>query len=459
MGSIRTPMAQTFVLGMIFFFTFTAYLTIQAFASDMYGQTLGSNTAFSIYALFTIACFISPSITNKLGCKNTMTLGVLGYASLVAASLIKFVDGTDKYNWLVIVGGCILGIGAALLWTAQGRLILQYSDGSDGGTLFSIFWALFNMSALVGGLLTFVYFGANETDDDSSDKDEGQGSATLYVIFLGFVLSGAFFTRFIVAPNDLERPADSKQRPFLDPLVAEKPLHHDIEQQKERHVSSEISGKNWVAEFIATIALFKTERMLLLATLFYYTGYNQPYQLNTFGNRFFTAQTLGLEMIIFYAAEIVGGLYIGQFLDKSSSSKELQRKAAKTCLLVFVVVTSVSFVLAFYLESKCAWKDENCVDKISYDSVDVILPTITYALWGFSDSQIQTYSYWLMGVLYETGDDQARAVGFYKMIQSAGWMVGFWFVPNDRMEPVLQMGGTTICFAIGLVLCLRELPK
>jgi len=48
----------------------------------------------------------------------------------------------------------------------------------------------------------------------------------------------------------------------------------------------------------------------------------------------------------------------------------------------------VSFVICFFLELPCAFKDKTCVKKISYDSVDVIMPTITYALWGFSDSQV-----------------------------------------------------------------------
>jgi len=150
-------------------------VTIQAFAADLYTPDLGSDSAFDIYLVFTIACFISPSITNKLGCKNTMFFGVLGYAGLVLSSLIYFLTDEDNrpdIEWLVQLGGCCCGLGAALLWTAQGRLILQYSDGSDGGTLFSIFWALFNLSALAGGLLTFFYFGANAEDDDDNDDDD-----------------------------------------------------------------------------------------------------------------------------------------------------------------------------------------------------------------------------------------------------------------------------------------------
>ena len=205
-----------------------------------------------------------------------------------------------------------------------------------------------------------------------------------------------------------------------------------------------------------TISLFKTRRMVLLFFLFLYTGYNQPYQLTVFGNRIFKRQTNGLEMIVFYLSEIIGGLYVGSMLDKSLS----QRGAAKRCLALFAVVTAASFVLCYFQELPCAFSDDdNCVKKVNYYDREAIVPTIIYALWGFSDSQIQTYSYWLMGSLYETGVEQARAVGFYKMVQSLGWSVGFFLMPEDVMEPIVQMLCTAACFAVGLGLALTELPK
>ena len=195
--------------------------------------------------------------------------------------------------------------------------------------------------------------------------------------------------------------------------------------------------------------------MVLLFFLFLYTGYNQPYQLTVFGNRIFKPQTNGLEMIVFYMAEIIGGLYVGSMLDRSRS----QREAAKRCLALFAVVTASSFVMCYFQELPCAFsEDDNCVKKINYYEKEAIVPTAIYALWGFSDSQIQTYSYWLMGTLYEDGLTQARAVGFYKMVQSLGWSIGFFLMPSKVMEPIVQMLFTAACFVVGLALSLKELP-
>ena len=114
-------------------------------------------------------------------------------------------------------------------------------------------------------------------------------------------------------------------------------------------------------------------------------------------------------MIVFYFAEIIGGLYIGAMLDTSAGDKGQQRYASKKCLGLFFVVTSASFVLCYLQEIGCAFSDdEDCVVKVGYKDSGVVRPSIIFALWGFSDSQIQTYSYWLMGTLYDSGVDQVR---------------------------------------------------
>ena len=40
--------------------------------------------------------------------------------------------------------------------------------------------------------------------------------------------------------------------------------------------------------------------------------------------------------------------------------------------------------------------------------------------WGFSDSQIQAFVYWLIRVTYGSGPEQARAVGFFKVGERGG---------------------------------------
>jgi hypothetical protein len=50
----------------------------------------------------------------------------------------------------VIGAGAILGLCAGLLWTAQGSLMLSYPTESQKGLFISVFWAIFNLGAVVG---------------------------------------------------------------------------------------------------------------------------------------------------------------------------------------------------------------------------------------------------------------------------------------------------------------------
>ena len=78
-----------------------------------------------------------------------MSLGTTGY-SLYVGSLWAFqVHGTRAF---LIVAGGILGCTAALLWAAQGAIMMSYPLEKDKGRSFSLFWVLFQSKYLLGGL-------------------------------------------------------------------------------------------------------------------------------------------------------------------------------------------------------------------------------------------------------------------------------------------------------------------
>merc|ERR1711865_904264 len=208
-----SPLIQIVIMGALFMFVFISFSTIQVFSGKLYGEQLGSNDNLVLYLVFALGCFFSPSITTKLGCKLTMFLGIVGYAAMVVAGLIYF-ETTDKADrddtccsgmqWVVIGGNALCGFGAAILWTAQGRMILEYTNDENRGFLFGIFWAFFQAAALIGGVLALVYF--NEAGDDAD-------LTPLYFVFLGCILlggCGVFVLQEAEALEDPSSPTSSK---------------------------------------------------------------------------------------------------------------------------------------------------------------------------------------------------------------------------------------------------------
>ena len=71
-----TGEGQTTLLGLVFLFVFMAYYMIQGFSANLYAGDLGSNMEATLYATFTVCCFLAPPITNKIGTRPSLFLGI-----------------------------------------------------------------------------------------------------------------------------------------------------------------------------------------------------------------------------------------------------------------------------------------------------------------------------------------------------------------------------------------------
>jgi hypothetical protein len=213
---------------LIFFLVFAAYDTIQVYAKRLYNGDTGGNSVLCIYILFTASCLVAPPVVSVLGERLSIAVGVMCYATLVTAGLVY--ELTGYADWLILLGGCILGAGAALLWTAQGSLILAYgADGRERARVFAIFWALYRAAPLLGGVLSAsphrtlsaepslpCYHGHSRAplfahaslrllfrsiSYFSLQSDDDAGSPALFVIFLVLVVLGAAATLLLRQPR------------------------------------------------------------------------------------------------------------------------------------------------------------------------------------------------------------------------------------------------------------------
>lgn len=73
---------------------------------------------------------------------------IFGHRVLIPAALTyvlyvgSFLSTSDAFT---IAAGCILGIGAGFLWTAQAGIMMSYPAEQDKGKAFSLFWMVFNL--------------------------------------------------------------------------------------------------------------------------------------------------------------------------------------------------------------------------------------------------------------------------------------------------------------------------
>jgi hypothetical protein len=327
------------------------------------------------------------------------------------------------------MGGAVLGIGASTLWTAQGRLILQYArvdeleaskqNGGNSkpktqtGKLMGLFWAIFQGSSLVGGSISFLYY-----------NKKPEGSTSLYVLFLAFIIMGALFTQLLLPPSMLSNVSNAKmetisrqkntqmiteQTPLSIALATEENVSGELQvTDDDINMSEDLSHLSWSNEGKGTLKLVFTRKMLCLSLLFFYTvsvglktvcffvfmrdpyghvscykGFNQPYQQATFGNRFFTRRTIGAELVIFHLMEIFGAIVCGRFLDREGHTSDANsRNRAVLCLAAFTVINCTGNVLAA-MQEYAALQSKL---KLAHDIADpsVIPPSLAFACWGFA---------------------------------------------------------------------------
>lgn len=176
-----------------------------------------------VYAVFSMANWVAPSIVSFFGPKMAMILGALTYSLFVANFLLPLSFGL----YFVSV---IIGFGAAVIWTAQGNFLTNNSTPETSSRNSGIFWALFQSSMLFGNL--FVYF--------EFRGEESISSTTRLTVYGFFTVGGIIGTLLLLT---LKSP----------PVMS-----IDYVGPKESII------KSW--------KLLKARRMILLTVTFFYTG-------------------------------------------------------------------------------------------------------------------------------------------------------------------------------------------
>jgi MFS family permease len=63
---------------------------------------------------------------------------------------------TQGTSWFLIMAGALLGISAALLWSAQGEIMMSYPLEKDKGKAFAMFWAIFQFGTFIGSVIALA---------------------------------------------------------------------------------------------------------------------------------------------------------------------------------------------------------------------------------------------------------------------------------------------------------------
>ena len=222
---------QVALVGLVCFCEPGLYNAIVSMAGGIDDPDLVATSNMIIYLTFSLSSILSPAIINRVGARWALTFGTLGYWMYVSS--LYFYSSGQAGGWVVDLAAVAIGWCAGPLWTAQNALCLSYPTPETKGRYFAVFWIVFNLGGVVGGIISFA-------TNYSSSASTASGST--FLLFIALMIGGSVLATTLVDPALVKRPNGTPVEVTALP--------------------------DWKEEALATLRLFRHREMLLLTPLF-----------------------------------------------------------------------------------------------------------------------------------------------------------------------------------------------
>lgn len=189
--------------------------------------------------------------------------------------------------------------------------MMSYPEERNKGLYISIFWCIFNLGAIIGSIVSLALNWHNQ---------EPHVSNQTYYAFMGTMAVGCLLTFALLPPNRIRR-ADGSQ------VAAEIQLQ-----------STSCSAA--CTEAMSILKLFKDWRLLCLIPMFVSSNWFYTYQFNVVnGGGMFTTRTRALNGTLYWIAQLVGAILMGQLLDYQHA--ERKKRAMVGLGFLFMVTMAI----------------------------------------------------------------------------------------------------------------------
>lgn len=315
-----------------------------------------NNANTALYSTFSVVGFFAGSIANRIGLRLTLGFGGFGYC-LYIASILSY--NHNQNAGFLIFAGALLGVCAGLLWTAQGAVMLSYPPEKSKGRYIAVFWMIFNLGAVIGGL---VPLGQN-LHSTSNSVNDGTYIAFIVLMAFGFLLAG-----FLCNPLLVERKDGSRVIMMKNPT--------------------------WKSEIKGLFQVLVTDwYILFLFPLFFASNWFYTYHFQDVNLARFNIRTRALNSVLYYLSQIIGAWIFGFLLDTTYLRRTTR---AKIAMVVLFVLTFVIWGGGYDFQKGYTRAEVEAKDYVKLDFTDsgYIGPMFLYMFYGFYDSVWQTTSYW-----------------------------------------------------------------
>lgn len=385
-------------------FMFTAFQTCGNIAqtvitnlnsTDFHGS--GYTSMSIIYGVLSASNLISPSVVAIVGPQLSMVVSGVFYSLYIAVFI-------QPATWSFYTASVLIGIAAAVLWTAQGNCLTVNSDENTIGRNSGVFWALLQSSLFFGNL--YIYFAwQGKTHISESDR------RTVFIALTVISLVGTVLFFLIRKQEDTKTPGEEDS----------------VSEILGDSMSAQNNMTRAVAAFKKSIKLSFTKEILLLSVTTAYTGLELTFFSGVYGtcigavNRFGNEEKslIGLSGIFIGVGEILGGGLFG-LLSKGN------RFGRNPVVMLGIVVHFIAFYLIFFnMPNGAPIAPMQGTDDVAYMIPSKEVAMFCSFLLGLGDSCFNTQLLSILGFLYS--EDSAPAFAIFKFVQSICAAVAYFY--------------------------------
>uniref|UniRef100_A0A8C7GLD4 Major facilitator superfamily domain containing 11 n=1 Tax=Oncorhynchus kisutch TaxID=8019 RepID=A0A8C7GLD4_ONCKI len=340
-----------------------------------------------IYGVFSASNLIAPSVVAVIGPQLSMFFSGLVYSGYIAMFI-------HPYTWSFYTASVVVGIAAAILWTAQGNLLTINSTDATIGRNSGIFWALLQFSLFFGNM--YIYF-AWHGHVHISDEDR----QTVFISLTVISLVGSFLFFLIQKPDPEATPSEASE--------------------------SLLQTESTESASIKALQLSVTKEMLLLSISIAYTGLELTFYSGVYGTCI-GAMTqfgedakslIGLSGIFIGLGEILGGGMFGML-------NKCNRFGRNPVVLLGLITHFVAFYLIFLnIASDAPIAPEEGTHLQAYITPSVEVALLCSFLLGLGDSCFNTQLLSIVGFMFR--EDSAPAFAVFKFVQSITAALAFFY--------------------------------
>eukprot|EP00039_Didymoeca_costata_P012413 m.179345 g.179345 ORF g.179345 m.179345 type:complete len:455 (+) comp15475_c1_seq17:111-1475(+) len=432
----NSALFQVVLVGLICFCCPGMYNAITAMAGGIGDNEVNNKANAWLYACFSITSLFAPAVCNIIGPRRTFCLGTLGYSGFVVG-LYMFSQNMMS-GAMVVLLAALNGVCAALLWTAQGQLCMAYPTQDLKGTYFAIFWVIFNIGGVVGGLITFF-------SNYSSEASTASGST--FLTFLAIMAVGSLLTLVLSSPDVVQRSDGSSVT--LEKLPSA------------------------LGELRAMGQLFLDSRVQLLIPMFLYnlimllkfwseqhvrySNWFLGYHFGVYNSGMFNTRTQGWNTAFYWGAEMLGAYSIGRFLDGKQYGSP--RRRAQLALIFLFFYVNITWYLAWNILFGANMNPETSVrtPKLDLNDSASFGPFVLYFAWGFVDLTISSWVYWTLSQLTQDMNELGRFAGLYKSVQAGGAAIAWYMGSMDAASQLFVCWGIFLLAAASAWRMTKEL--